>query len=116
MTIFGDFVVDVYAPQVNRRAPPNPDPTQRGTPRRPGVGTDDQARGTTDRPIISQVAQLRAITPYLGYYTLPETNSKFAPENRPKPNRKGSYSNHPFLGAKMLVSGRVVLVVVAVVF
>ena len=33
--------------------------------------------------------------------TLPETNSKFAPENRP------SYSNHPFLGAKMLVSGRV---------
>ena len=40
---------------------------------------------------------------------LPETNSKFAPENRPKPNRKGSYSNHPFLGAKMLVSGRVAL-------
>ena len=35
--------------------------------------------------------------------TLPETN--MAPENRP-PNRKGSYSNHPFLGA-MLVSGRV---------
>ena len=32
--------------------------------------------------------------------TLPETNSNFAPENRPKPNRKGSYSNHPFLGAK----------------
>ena len=25
-------------------------------------------------------------------YTLPET----APENRPGPNRKGSYSNHPF--------------------
>ncbi len=24
------------------------------------------------------------------------------------PNRKGSYSNHPFLGAKMLVSGRVI--------
>ena len=37
--------------------------------------------------------------------TLPETNV-FAPENRPKPNRKGSYSNHPFVGA-MLVSGRV---------
>ena len=30
-----------------------------------------------------------------------------APENRPKPTRKGSYSNHPFSGAKMLVSGRV---------
>ena len=29
-----------------------------------------------------------------------------APENRPKPNRKQSYSNHPFLGV-MLVSGRV---------
>ena len=27
------------------------------------------------------------------------------PENRPKPNRKGSYSNHPFLGA-MAVSFR----------
>ena len=40
-------------------------------------------------------------------FTLPETNSKFAPENRPKPNRRQSYSNHPFLGAKMLVSGRV---------
>ena len=38
--------------------------------------------------------------------TLPETNV-FAPENRPKPNRKGLYSNHPFSGA-MLVSGRVV--------
>ena len=37
--------------------------------------------------------------------TLSETN--IAPENRPKPNRKGSYSNHPFLGAKMVVSGRV---------
>ena len=36
--------------------------------------------------------------------TLPETNGKFAPENRPKPNRKDS--NHPFSGA-MLVSGRV---------
>ena len=30
-----------------------------------------------------------------------------APENRPKPKRKGSYSNHPSSGAKMLVSGRV---------
>ena len=29
--------------------------------------------------------------------TLPETNSEFASENRPKPNRKQSYSNHPFL-------------------
>ena len=37
--------------------------------------------------------------------TLPETNI-FAPENRPKPNRKRSYSNHPFSGA-MFVSGRV---------
>ena len=33
--------------------------------------------------------------------TLPETNGKFAPENRPGPNRKGSYSNHPCSGAKM---------------
>ena len=39
-------------------------------------------------------------------FTLPETNI-FAPEKRPKPNRKRSYSNHPFSGAKMLVSGRV---------
>ena len=40
-------------------------------------------------------------------YTLPETNM-FAPENRPKRHkRKGSYSNHPFSRAKMLVSGRV---------
>ena len=30
-------------------------------------------------------------------FTLLETN--VAPENRPKPNRKGSYSNHPFSGA-----------------
>ena len=37
--------------------------------------------------------------PILPAVTLPETNSKFAPENRPKLNRKGSYSNHPFLGA-----------------
>ena len=43
----------------------------------------------------------------LGIPGYPETNSKLAPENRPKPNRKGSYSNHPFSGA-MLVSGRVV--------
>ena len=26
-------------------------------------------------------------------------NKQFAPANRPKPTRKGSYSNHPFLGA-----------------
>ena len=33
-----------------------------------------------------------------------------APENRPKPNRKGSHSNHPFLGPNwLLVSGRVPL-------
>ena len=33
-----------------------------------------------------------------------------APESRPKrPKRKGSYSNHPFSGAKMLVSGRVIV-------
>ena len=38
--------------------------------------------------------------------TLPKTN--IAPENRPGPKRKQSYSNHPFLGA-MLVSGRVPL-------
>ena len=35
---------------------------------------------------------------------LPETNS--LPLKIGLPNRKGSYSNHPFLGA-MLVSGRV---------
>ena len=29
----------------------------------------------------------------------PETNSKFAPENRPGPNRKGLYSNNPVSGA-----------------
>ncbi len=40
---------------------------------------------------------------FLGQLTLPETNSEFAPENRPKPNSKGLYSNHPFLG-EMVVS------------
>ncbi len=39
--------------------------------------------------------------------TLPETNM-FAPENRPGPKRKRSYSNHPFPGAT-LFSGRVYL-------
>ena len=35
--------------------------------------------------------------------------AKKAPENRPfDPKRKRSYSNHPFSGAKMLASGRVV--------
>ena len=37
----------------------------------------------------------------VGKVTLPETNSKFAPENRqraPKGN-ENSYSNHPFSGA-----------------
>ena len=38
--------------------------------------------------------------------SLPKTNSHFAPENRQTPKRK-RYSNHPFSGAKMLVSGRV---------
>ena len=40
--------------------------------------------------------------------TFPETNSKFAPENRPfnAPKETKKYSNHPFSGA-MLVSGRV---------
>ena len=33
----------------------------------------------------------------------PETNV-FAPENRPGPKRKRWYSNHPFSGAKMLVT------------
>ncbi len=37
--------------------------------------------------------------------TLPETNSSHLKIGR-DPNRKGSYSSHPFLGA-MLVSGRV---------
>ena len=32
-------------------------------------------------------------------FTFPETNSKFAPENRPGPKRKRSYSNHPCSGA-----------------
>ena len=45
--------------------------------------------------------------------TLPETNSKFAPENRPvyAPEETIVRTNHPFLGAKMLVSGRVLLMV-----
>ena len=38
--------------------------------------------------------------------TLPETNSILAPENGPKPKRKRSSSNHPFSGAKMVVSFR----------
>ena len=37
--------------------------------------------------------------------TIPETN--VAPENRQGPKRKRSYFNHPFSGAKMYVSGRV---------
>ena len=43
------------------------------------------------------------------WITLPKTNSHFAPENRPKPKRKGLYSNsnHQFSGAEMLVSGSV---------
>ena len=38
--------------------------------------------------------------------TLPETNIK-SPLKIGHPKRKRSYSNHPFSGAKMLVSGRV---------
>ena len=38
---------------------------------------------------------------------LPETNI-FAPENRPKPNRKGSYFQPSIFRGKLLVSGRVV--------
>ena len=42
------------------------------------------------------------------WHTLPKTNSKFAPENRPVPKRKQSYSNHPFSGENsLLLSGRV---------
>ena len=37
----------------------------------------------------------------------PKFNSEFTPENRPKPKRKGSYSNHPFFRGKPIVSGRV---------
>ena len=40
------------------------------------------------------------------HHTLPETNILVAPEHRPKPKRKGSSSNHRFLG-DMLVSGSV---------
>ena len=40
--------------------------------------------------------------------TLPETNSKFTPENRPSLKRKReTSSSHTFSGARMLVSGRV---------
>ena len=37
-----------------------------------------------------------------------------APENRPKPNRKRSSSNHPFSGAKMLNFGRVLYVCITI--
>ena len=41
----------------------------------------------------------------------PPSNKQFAPENRPKPKRKGSSSNHPFSGVNsLLVSGRVFMV------
>ncbi len=41
--------------------------------------------------------------------TLPETNNKFAPKNRPIPkgHDRIPYPNHPFSGARMLLSGRV---------
>ena len=45
--------------------------------------------------------------------TLPETNSKFAPENRPSYKETSSSSNHPFSGAKMLVSGREIFLVIS---
>ena len=38
--------------------------------------------------------------------SLPETNSKFAPENRPGPNRKVVFQPSIFRG-ELLVSGRV---------
>ena len=44
--------------------------------------------------------------PLLKYHTLPETNS--SPLKIGHPKRKRSYSKHPFSGAKMLVSGRVI--------
>ena len=37
--------------------------------------------------------------------TLSETNSKFAPENWPKPKRKFIWTNHPFSGASCLFQG-----------
>ncbi len=38
------------------------------------------------------------------------------PENRPNsPKRKRSFFNHPFAGAKMLVSGSVILMIFVVV-
>ena len=41
-------------------------------------------------------------------YTLPEANSEWKPLKNWGPKRKGSYSNHPFSGANLLlVSGRV---------
>ena len=49
------------------------------------------------------------INPWFRMGTLPETNRKFAPENRPRPNRKGSYSNHPFFRGELLNFGRVVV-------
>ena len=41
--------------------------------------------------------------------TLPETNSKFTPKHRPKPNKKGeSIPTIHFQGLWLLVSGRVI--------
>ena len=43
-------------------------------------------------------------------YSIPETNSKFAPENRANPKRTPkSISNHPFPGANLLLVSRRVL-------
>ena len=39
----------------------------------------------------------------------PTTHTSHGPKNRPGPKKGDEYSNHPFSGAKMLVSGRVFL-------
>ena len=52
----------------------------------------------------------RGYNPFAKYHGHPVPSLKLtakAPENRPKPKRKGSSSNHQFSGA-MLVSGRVI--------
>ena len=51
-------------------------------------------------------AEVGSLSRYLQSFYLP-WDQQSAPENWPKPKRKRSYSNHPFSGAKMLVSGSV---------
>ena len=66
-------------------------------------------------PLPSFPAELRMGEKLFRVYltsTLLETNS--SPLKIGLPNRKGSYSNHPFLGAKILVSGRVIFTIQAV--